>query len=129
VLGSALVFDGYEALSGLMFRSYRGADLATGTELVVQLPGTPGGGAVGWLPWLVVPAALLAMAAVLLGWLRRTGEATRADPIVETAEGLAAQIAALDAEYAGRGDESYRARRAELKARLTDALARGRASR
>ena len=123
-----LRFEGYEALSGATFRSYRAVDVPAGTEFVLRVPGSTGGRGGGWVVWVVVPAAVLAMAVVLTRWFRRTAEPGRVTTIEDTPEMLAGRIAALDAEYAGREDDAYRAQRAELKSRLADALARGRAA-
>jgi hypothetical protein len=84
------------------------------------------------LTWLVVVLAGLALGAGLFLLLSRRGAARgTAAPRGDGPDALAAQIAALDERFEGREAETdpgewarYRERRAELKRRLQDALAR-----
>jgi hypothetical protein len=111
---------GWEDLEGIAFRRYTGDSLPAGASVVVRFP-EPAGARTDLALWLIVPAVALVLGVTLVRWLRRT-------PANQHAPGdpgsLAAEIAALDAQYAGREDQTYRRRRAELKARLTVALDR-----
>ncbi len=107
---------GVEELDDLVFRRYAADAIAAGAPVDVRFAQPPFRVADLW--WLLVPVAALALFGGLYLWWRRTGGAIGADdPDV-----LAARIAALDEQYAGADDESYRKRRAVLKARLQAAL-------
>jgi hypothetical protein len=114
---------GWERLEGAPFRRFTAETVTAGGEVVIRFD-RGGGIPEGLVLWIVVPVAALVLGAGLWWWWRGTGGAPSAvaedDP-----ERLAAEIAALDAAAAGRQDEAYRARRAQLKARLTAALTRG----
>ena len=69
---------------------------------------------------LVVPFAVAVMALGFVLWRRRAGTPA---PVPSDPAQLAARIAALDAQYQGREDETYRQQRAALKALLAAALA------
>lgn len=118
--GGALTLRGFEELDELVVRRFGGADVATGSPVVVRFSSVPFAPTALW--WLVVPVAAVAMAAALIRWWRRTAPARAADD----PEVLAAQIAALDAQFETGATDEYRRRRAELKRRLHAVLARGR---
>jgi hypothetical protein len=78
--------------------------------------------------WIVIPLTALAMALGLWRWLRRNPVEVKSQI---TPDALAAQIADMDRMYESRRDEmtdverdAYSRRRAELKARLSEMLAR-----
>jgi hypothetical protein len=113
---------GWENLEGAPFRRFTADGVTAGGEVVVRF-GRGTGVPESLVLWIVVPVAALALGVGLWRWWRDmgidTGTARADEP-----ERLAAEIATLDARAAGRQDEEYRVRRAELKARLTEALAR-----
>jgi hypothetical protein len=117
----ALTPRGWEDLEGIAFRRFTGDSLPPGAPIVVRFP-EPAGQRTDIALWLIVPAVALVLAITLVRWVRRS---PAAEPQAQDRPGdLAAQIAALDAQYAGREDQNYRRNRAELKARLTVALDR-----
>lgn len=120
VSAPALESAGVEHLEGMAFRRYAGERVPAGTPVVVLFSGRGVGLADFW--WVVIALAVLALATGLWWWWRRA----RAQPILadDGADALAAQIAALDDEFAGRETPEYRQRREELKRRLAAALAR-----
>ena len=122
-------------IEGRRFRRFGAERLAGGAVVTLRL--VPGSDPGRRFTWLIVVAAGLALGAGLFLLLSRRRMAAPAAPAPrpEGAESLAAQIAALDERFEGRESETepdewarYRARRAELKDRLRDALARGAAS-
>jgi hypothetical protein len=115
----ALVLRGVEELDGSMLRRYGAESLDRGARVTVRF-GT-GKRARLSAEWIVIPLAAVILLGVFAVWWRRSRtSAVRAgdDPAA-----LAADIAALDAARTTMDDETYRARRAELKARLSAALA------
>lgn len=114
-----LAMVGVEALEGEPLRRYGGEAVGTGTAIRI---GFVAAGAPFPIEGVVVPILVVLMALGFLAWRRRTPVtgAPGDDPSV-----LAARIAALDAEFRGREDDEYRRRRAELKERLSAALAAG----
>ncbi len=117
---SGLSLRGVEELEGQPLRRYGGDSIPAGEVLRIRFPT---GAAPLPVLWIVVPLAALAMVAGAVLVLRRSGTVVvaveeGADPAV-----LAAEIAALDAEWKGREDDEYRRRRDVMKARLAAALA------
>jgi hypothetical protein len=107
-----------QQLEGQPLRRYGGETVAAGIDLRIRFGTGPTPIPV---EWFVVPCVIVVMIVGFVVWrYRATPSAGQAsgDPAV-----LAAAIAALDHEYRGREDEEYRRRRAELKQRLTVALA------
>lgn len=121
VSGGGLSFAGVETLGDLFLRQYSAEDVAAGAAVDVRFPGQRRDFADLWWLFLAVFSSL--MAAGLVYWLKRprTQEAAALD---ESPEVLAALIAQLDREFEGREDDDYRERRAALKRRLAEALAR-----
>ena len=111
---------GWEDLEGIPFRRFTGDSLPAGAPVVVRFP-EPAGARTEFALWLIVPAVALVLGVTLVRWLRRSPAVAHAR---DDAGSLAAEIAALDARYSGREDQTYRRRRAELKARLTVVLDR-----
>ena len=115
-----LAMVGVEELEGQPLRRYGAEGVGTGTAVRIGFVASDGPVPI---ERVIVPVLVLLMALGFLAWHRRTPTGTRPDdPAV-----LAVQIAALDAEYRGREDDDYRRRRAELKERLSAALAAGKA--
>jgi hypothetical protein len=119
---------GVETFNDTQFALFDGAAPAGGTAFVLRLGGRPLRGTV--VTGIVVGlAAVLLLLAIPLLLRRRTGFAVIAPP--ESPDALARAIAALDLEHEAAADRSpeadaaYRERRAALKARLAEALARG----
>ena len=118
-------------LEGRTFRRFGAERLTSGVEVTLRIAaaGDPG----RRFTWLIVVAAGLGLGAALVYFLGRRGAPSGATVPAggAGAEGLAAQIAALDERFEGREAETppddwarYTARRAELKERLRAALAR-----
>jgi hypothetical protein len=118
VVGGALEFRGMETLGDLVLRSYGAELVAEGTAVSVRFP--RGRRSFGDLWWLYMGIAFLALAGGLVWWWRTGSAGARLDD----PELLAARIAELDRQFAGREDEEYQRERAVLKQRLGAALAR-----
>jgi hypothetical protein len=128
VSGAGMAFADSQVIQGRSFRRWTGVTTAAGV-IRIALPGAPlAAGKV--LAALVVSLGLTLLGA---GWYLFTRERRQtrqpADPLLDA-------IAALDARYLGREDETppsewnaYRDERARLKARLETSLAAGAASR
>ncbi len=126
--GGGLKSVGSENIQGESFLRFTRDDVPAGTSIAVRFGRRHLGLAGLW--WLIIGAAATILGAgLVLAW-RKTrppvlAGAASADPDV-----LAAEIAALDAAFEARGDATaaeragYERRRAELKARLEDLLAR-----
>ena len=119
VAAGQLTYRGWEQVEGIPYRRFDGESLIAGTLVTITLGDTRS------LPevalWILVPAVGLSLIIGLALWWRR---APHQVPIVDDPAILAVQIAALDAAHEGKPDSPYEQRRAELKARLIDALAR-----
>ncbi len=124
VAGAGLTLRGHDELETFMVRRFGGENLPAGSTVVVRFGRPPLSLPALW--WTLVPLAALAMAWAFLRWWRRSASPRPSPAEANDVEVLAAQIAALDAEFADRPSDEYRRRRAELKERLAAALARGR---
>jgi len=121
VEGPGVTFRDWEELEGIRFRRFGADSVAPGTPVTVRFAAPRG---VGFDPlWIVVPLVSLALAGGLGWWWRRHRSRPPAAPAGDDPQRLAAEIAALDRQFAGRESDDYRRRRAELKARLAAALA------
>ncbi len=121
VTGRGVTFRDWQDLEGVRFRRFGADSVAPGPPVVVRLAGLPGS-PVDPL-WIVVPLVTLALVAGFAWWWRHQSDRAL-PPAADDPEALAREIVALDAQFAGRETDEYRRRRAELKARLTAALAR-----
>ncbi len=125
--GGALERMGNESIEGTSFVRFARNDLAAGRRVVVVLSRTAPGVGIWW--WLVPALAAAALAGGLVLVWRRTLPSP-AIGVPANPDAIAAQIAALDAAFESRPDAApaergaYQRRRAELKARLEDLLAR-----
>jgi hypothetical protein len=120
VRGAGVTFRDWEELEGVRFRRFGAEDVAAGAPVTVRFAahGVP------FDPlWVLVPLVSLAMLGGLAWWWRQHGNRP-ARPAGDDPTRLAAEIAALDRQFAGRENDDYRRRRAELKAQLAAALAR-----
>jgi hypothetical protein len=115
----ALALRGVEELDGSTLRRYGAESIDRGVRVTVRF-GT-GRQARSPVLWIVIPLAAVVLFGVFAMWWRRTR--TSAAPAADDPAALAADIAALDAARTTMDEETYRARRAELKARLSAALA------
>jgi len=120
---------GMEEVGDAWFNRYEAAAVPPSTLVAVRFE-TPSVSPGAIVKWLVVGVAALALAASLWRWTRSH---RAAKPHIADSQALAAQIAALDVAFESRRGEisddetaAYRARRAELKARLSEALAAAR---
>jgi hypothetical protein len=120
---------GVEQLDQVALFRYSAAAVLAGTPITVRF-GTAGFTVVQ-LWWIVIPVTALTLSAVLYWWLKRQ-PAPAVDTAGATAEQLARQIALMDQEFeAGPGpmsdadEDSYRTKRAKLKAKLAEMLAAG----
>ncbi|MDH3458615.1 MAG: hypothetical protein OER90_17385 [Gemmatimonadota bacterium] len=115
----ALTLRGVEELDGSMLRRYGAESIERGARVTLRF----GSGRRARSPvvWIVIPLAAVVLFGVFALWWRRTRMS--AAPGEDDPAALAADIAALDAARTTMDEETYRARRAELKARLSAALA------
>jgi hypothetical protein len=117
--GDLLALIGVEDLDGIPLHRYEAQDVEAGTTVVLRFGREAPG--LGLLLWIMVPAVAVSLLSGFLRWRRVHGAPTpgarQSDPT-----SLAAEIASLDASYAGREDDEYRRRRAELKERLSKLL-------
>lgn len=120
VTGGRLSFAGVETLGDLFLRQYSAEAVAAGTDVRVRFQGHRRDFADLW--WLFLGMFFLLMAGALVLWLKRPE--SRAVAPVESPEVLAALIAQLDRDHEGRETDEYHERRAALKRRLAEALAR-----
>ena len=126
--GGPLEALGAEQLDDIRFARFEAANVVGGVEASFSLSGSPV--SVTGVLWMILAVSGVTMLIVFTVWLRRP-EVVPADPLqVET---LAAQAAALDEAFAAAGDnpseaerQAYGKKRADLKARLANALARDR---
>jgi hypothetical protein len=125
VVDAPLAPRGVEQLEQLAFRRYGADSLSAGTLVAAVFPAAGGSAADWW--WIVILVASVALAGGFLWWWRRIGPLPApADGRPSGAEAIAAEIAALDAAFEERQDDpAYRERRAELKARLVEAMKTG----
>ncbi len=119
VVAPELAGGGVEMLEGIPYRRYSRVAAPAGVELRVEFPSERAMSAL-LLP-ILVPVMVLVMIAAWLRWRRLH---PRPIVVAPTAAALAAEIAALDREFAGRENDAYRRRRADLKTQLQAALAR-----
>lgn len=122
VAGPGVTLREWEELEGVRFRRFAADDVAAGTPVTVRFA-APSGAPFDPL-WIVVPLVWLALLGGLGWWWRRQRDRPAAPAAADDPTRLAAEIAALDAQFADCESDDYRHRRAELKARLTAALAR-----
>jgi hypothetical protein len=119
IASELLTLVGVEDLEGTPLRRYEAQGVPSGSSVLVQLRVRPVGRSV--FLWLVVPVVAAAFVVAFLRWRRmqsmQPATSTSGDPTA-----LAAEIAALDAAFAGREDDDYRTRRAELKGKLAALL-------
>ena len=118
-------------LEGRTFRRFAGEHLRAGATVTLHLGASSDPGR--RFAWLIIVVAGLALAGGVVAFLarRRGGAGPDAAPAGESADALAAQIAALDERFEGHETDTpagewtrYAERRAALKARLDAALAR-----
>ena len=128
VSGAGIAFADSQMIQGRSFRRWTGVTRGPGT-IRISLPGTPA--TAGWLLGALV--FLLGATLLVAGWYLVSRESTH--PRVAPS-GLLDAIAALDARYVGRQQEtpssewqSYLDQRAGLKAELETSLAADRTSR
>ncbi len=115
----ALTLRGVEDLDGTPLRRYGAESVGPGGVVVVRFgAGRDQGPSVVWILVPIAAVVLVGVFALWWGRVRRSSATATADPAA-----LAAEIAALDAGRGSMDEETYRARRAELKARLSAALA------
>jgi hypothetical protein len=121
-----IAYVGVESVEQLRFANFEGLTVPAGATVTLRLSNRPFV-VEGIMPFVMIVAAL-AMLAVLWWWWRRVPAAAL---VADDAEILASQIAQLDDAFEAHRDsatagerEAYARRRAELKARLTAALAR-----
>jgi hypothetical protein len=126
IAAGPLQFQGFELLDQMPFFLYSANSMPQGTEVAVRFAGQRWSITSLW--WIVVPLTALSMALGLWRWLKRNPVQVKSQI---TPEALAAQIADMDRMYESRRDEmtdaerdAYSRRRAELKAQLSEMLAR-----
>ena len=115
---TGLALTGQEMLEGVAYRRYTAALVGSGVSIAVEFPVPSRFEGLG----LAVLVSVVA-AALVLGLGIYVVRGRRAPVTPEGPHALAAEIAALDRAFAGKETDAYRQLRAELKARLTDALA------
>ena len=125
--GAALVAANPLDIQGRRFRRFSASNIPVGETAVITFGGTPTRN-LGWLA-VVLSAALLGAGGFLAARRRRSGAAVAAPEA--DGDAVLRQLVALDERYAGREAETpppewtaYQAKRASLKARLTEQLAR-----
>jgi hypothetical protein len=125
--GDALDRMGSQSIEGTNFVRFARNDVGLGAHVVVAFSRSAAGLTSWW--WLVVGLAGAAMVGgLLVAW--RRARPVPASAIPADADTLAAQIAALDAAFESCADatpadrDAYQQRRADLKSRLQDMLAR-----
>jgi hypothetical protein len=129
-------------LEGRNFRRFLAQDVKADADLVVEVPAGATSGRNMYIAGLLVAVGFLMMLALTRSMQRAAAKRGRVaptlrpqEPDVPLSERLAQEIAALDAVYARQESPSasvtaaYEARRAELKAALTQALAEATAGR
>lgn len=121
VAGLGVTFRDWEELEGVRFRRFGADSVAAGTPVTVRFA-APAGPPFDPL-WIVVPLVSAALLGGLGWWWRGQRDRAPVRVAVEDPQRLAAEIAALDARFAGRETNEYRRRRAELKAQLNAGLA------
>ncbi len=126
ITAGPLQFRGVEPLDQIPFFLYGANAVAQGTEVAVSFGGPRWSVTSLW--WIVVPLTAISMALGLWWWIRRNPAPVK--PQIEP-NALAAQIADMDRKYESQQDQltaderdAYRRRRAELKAQLSEMLAR-----
>jgi hypothetical protein len=126
IADSALPFGGLENLGGEAYRRYT-SSAGVIRPVVLQFAARSRGAMHLFAPLLAV-AATIVLSLTLWWWWRGRGARPAPGAVigVESPEALAAAIAALDREFAGRETDEYQLRRSALKARLVEALAAGR---
>ena len=116
-----LEFRGWETLEGTSYRRFALDGAEKGLSVALALADVPLSRDVALL--VLIPIVATVMVLAFVHWMRKT-----AQPAVHVATDdprlLAVQIAALDKEAPGRDSNDYQLRRAELKARLVEALAK-----
>lgn len=123
-------------LEGRNFRRFLAQDVKADADLVVEVPAGATSGRNLYIAGLLVAVGFLMMLALTRSMQRAAAKRGRVEPTlrpqepdVPLSDRLAQEIAALDAVYARQESPSasvtaaYEARRAELKAALTQALA------
>ena len=119
VLSDLLTLAGVDDLDGTPLQRYEAQDVDAGTAVLLRFGREPV--APTAFLWLLVPVVAAAFVFGFVRWRTQHGTqpiaASTADPTM-----LATEIAALDAAYAGKQDDEYQARRAELKERLSKLL-------
>ncbi len=120
---------GVEQLDDLRFARFEAANVVGGVEASFSLTGSLVS-VTGGVLWMILAVSGVTMLIVFAVWLRRP-EVVLADS--QQVATLAAQAAALDEAFAAAGDNpskaerrAYEKNRADLKARLANALARDR---
>ena len=117
--GDLLTLVGVEELDGTPLQRYEARDVDAGAPVLLRFRRESPGPTL--FVWLLVPFVAAAFVFGFLRWRKLHGVQPVAGPTADP-RALAAEIAALDAAYAGKEDDEYRSRRAELKERLTKLL-------
>jgi hypothetical protein len=117
--GDLLTLVGVEDLDGTPLRRFEAQNVESGTPVLLHFRREALG--TMFFLWLLVPLVAAAFVFGFVRWRQQHGgqEAAglTADPTT-----LASEIAALDAAFAGKETDEYRARRAALKDRLSKLL-------
>ena len=112
---------------GRTFKRFLAQGAPRGESIRIDVPVTSAGTRARVLIGVAVLVALAMIGALTRALLRRAPRAAATDEAVTSVESLAAAIAALDARHesgdAALSEDRYTSERAELKARLTAALA------
>jgi hypothetical protein len=130
VRGASLRSDGNATTEGRTFKRFIGQNVPQGTQVRIDVPSTAAAARSTVVIALAV-GLVLAMTGALAVAYRRGGSVRRVAPAIapDGPDALAAAIAALDARRESEdptlSPADYAARRAELKARLSAALAAG----
>ncbi len=125
VLSGPLVARGAEQMEDIQFARFEGTNVQAGVVASFRLSGPSF--SVGALLWVIMGMSGIAMMIVLTVWLRRSAGTPNG---MEKVDALAAQVAALDERFSPATEltddarQAYEQQRADLKARLAQALAR-----
>lgn len=126
--GADLKFVSVDDVAGSSFYHYSGGGMEAGTVVTLHLPAPP------FQPQQLLAVVVVlvgaSLAAVLFFWVRRRSRTGAGVKENGASDDLAARIAALDAEFAAKGEQVsaeertvYERERAELKRELSERLA------
>jgi hypothetical protein len=110
---------GVEDLEGTPLQRFEAQDVGADTPVLLHFRREARG--TMFFLWFLVPLAAAAFVFGFVRWRRQYGDHAVATPTADPTA-LASAIAALDAAYAGKETDEYRARRAALKDRLSKLL-------